>query len=333
MKIAVNGFGRIGRNFLRAFLGDPVACQKAQIVAINIGPSNPHFVAHSFKYDTLLGVYPGSVSMEDDMLVIDGHKIKILAHTDPTSLPWKALAIDWVVEATGKFVKKSEAQKHCTAGARAVLISAPCQDADALVIMGVNESDFDRDQHTIVSAGSCTTNALVPLLQVILSSYKIQAAYMTTVHAYTNDQVLLDVDHKSLRRGRAAALNIIPTTTGASSVVTKVFKELEGKIEGCALRVPVSKVSLCDLSFVVDRPLKKDELNKLFEKAQTTSLKGILSYTQEPLVSADFSNNPHSVIIDGQMTEAVGTLGKVFGWYDNEWAYSCRLKDFLIKYT
>ena len=333
MKIAVNGFGRIGRNFLRAFLEDPQACKKAQIVAINIGPSNPHFVAHSFKYDTLLGVYSGTVAMEGDILVVDGHKIKIFAHTDPTQLPWKDLSVDWVVEATGKFVKKSEAQKHRDAGARAVLISAPSQDADVTVVMGVNESDFNKNEHTVVSAGSCTTNALVPMLQVILSSYKIQAAYMTTVHAYTNDQVLLDVDHKSVRRGRAAALNIIPTTTGASSVVTKVFKELEGKIEGCALRVPVSKVSLCDLSFVADRTLDKNELNELFQKAQNAHLKGILSYTTEPLVSVDFSNNSHSVIIDGLMTETVGTLGKVFGWYDNEWAYSCRLKDFLIKYA
>jgi len=330
MKVALNGFGRIGRNFLRAFLEDAQARKKIQIVALNIGPSNPHFVAHSFKYDTLLGAYHGTVLIEDNSLVIDGYKIALFTEVDPRRLPWKDLSIEWVVEATGKFTKSSDARLHCQAGAQAVLISAPCEGADATIVMGVNEDAFLKGRDTVISLGSCTTNALAPLLKVVAAECEIVSAYMTTVHAYTNDQVLLDVEHKSVRRGRAAALNIIPTSTGASSVVMKLFPELVGKIKGSALRVPVSKVSLVDLSFVTQKPCTKEQLNAFFKQAQS-NLPGILEYTEEPLVSSDFSNNPHSVIVDGLLTETVGNLNKVFGWYDNEWAYSCRLRDFLVK--
>jgi len=330
MNIAINGFGRIGRNLLRVLLEDATALKVVNIVAINIGSASPHFVGHSFKYDTLLGPYQGTVQVEKDILIINDLRIKLVNERDPLKLPWKELEVDWVVEATGKFTTKKEAEKHCTAGAKRVLISAPSEDADATIIMGVNEASFNAQKDTIVSAGSCTTNALVPVLKVLLDSCGIESAYMTTVHAYTNDQSLLDGAHPKVRRGRAAALNIIPTSTGATKVVTKVLPELLGKIEGSALRVPVSKVSLIDLSFVAQKEITMKSLNAALQKAQDGALKNILSFTDQPLVSTDFSFNNNSVIVDGLLTQTVGKLGKIFGWYDNEWAYSCRLKDFLV---
>ena len=331
MNVAISGFGRIGRNFLRVLLQDQEALKKLNIVGINIGPGNPHFVAHSFKYDTLLGMYPGNVKMEGDTLVIDDMRIKILTETDPEKLPWKELNVNWVVESSGKFTQKNLAEKHCNAGAQRVLISAPSKDADATVIMGVNQNSFDDSKDKIVSIGSCTTNALAPLLKVINDKFGIESAYMTTIHSYTNDQVLLDVEHSDIRRGRAAALNIIPTTTGAMKVVEKILPELKGKVAGSALRVPVAKVSLIDLSFVAQKAITKQALNDALTAAQNGPMQGVLAVTDEPLVSVDFSQNDNSVIVDGLLTEVIGSLGKVFGWYDNEWAYSCRLKDFLIK--
>jgi glyceraldehyde 3-phosphate dehydrogenase len=326
--IAINGFGRIGRNFLRSIFNDPQALEKIKVGALNIGPANPHFVAHSFKYDTIMGTFAGPVFMEGNILNINNHKITVYAETDPAKLDWKKDGIEWVVDASGKFTKKADAQKHIKAGAQHVLISAPSPDADVTVILGVNDSAYTDQQ--IVSLGSCTTNAVAPVLKVLNSTFGIESAYMTTVHSYTNNQTLLDVDRSDVRRGRAAALNIIPTTTGATKVVGQVLPELLGKIEGCSLRVPVAKVSLIDLSFVAQKPITVQTINDACSQAAGGAMKNILSITDLELVSSDFGQNNHSVIVDGLLTQTIGTLGKVFGWYDNEWAYSCRLKDFLI---
>jgi glyceraldehyde 3-phosphate dehydrogenase len=331
MKIAINGFGRIGKNFLRTLLQDKAALKKIEIVAINVGPSGIDHIAHAFKYDTLLGVYSGTVSQDNKYLTIDGITIALFGESDPEKLPWKALSIDWVVECSGKFTSKALAQKHQRAGAQKVLVSAPVNDADSTIIMGINEADYKKE-HTIVSLGSCTTNAVVPLLKVVYDTFGIESAYMTTVHAYTNDQVLLDFDKSDLRRSRAGALNIIPTTTGASKTVSTVIPALQGKLEGCSLRVPVAKVSLVDLAIIAQKPVTIHALHQALQKAQSGSLQHILDLTDQPLVSTDFSNNSHSVVVDTLLTSVTGSLLKLFGWYDNEWAYSCRLKDFLIKY-
>lgn len=331
MKIAINGFGRIGKNFLRTLLQDKAALKKIEIVAINVGPSGIDHIAHAFKYDTLLGPYSGTVSQDSKYLTIDGITITLFGESDPEKLPWKALSIDWVVECSGKFTSKALAQKHQRAGAQKVLVSAPVNDADSTIIMGINEADYKKE-HTVVSLGSCTTNAVVPLLKVVHDTFGIESAYMTTVHAYTNDQVLLDFDKSDLRRSRAGALNIIPTTTGASKTVSTIIPALQGKLEGCSLRVPVAKVSLVDLAVIAQKPVTIHALHQALQKAQSGSLQDIIDLTDQPLVSADFSNNSHSVVVDTLLTSVTGSLLKLFGWYDNEWAYSCRLKDFLIKY-
>jgi glyceraldehyde 3-phosphate dehydrogenase len=329
--IGLNGFGRIGRNFLRTIYDSPETSKSIQVAAINVGPADPKFIAHSFKYDTLLGMYPGDVKIDGNYLVINGHKIRIYAEPNPAKIRWSDHAISWVVEASGKFTAREDAALHITAGAQHVLISAPSDNADVTIILGVNDHEYIDQQ--IVSLGSCTTNAVAPMLKVIDRVCGVESAYMTTVHAYTNDQVLLDVDKKDPRRARAAGLNIVPTTTGAMKVVAKVLPQLTGKVEGCAIRVPVAKVSLVDLSFIATQPITKELLHSALEEAKKTDLKNILDITFEPLVSSDFNENDHSVVIDGQMTQVVGRLGKVFGWYDNEWVYSVRLKDFLLKYA
>lgn len=333
LRIAINGFGRIGRNFLRCVMQDPAALQKLRVVAINIGPAKRDYVAHLFKYDSLMGVYQGNATMEGDELIVDGHRIKIIAESDPLAIAWHTFNIDWVVECTGKFTKREGAQKHLDAGAYNVLISAPAHDEDVTIVPGVNDSAFDAKVHHIVSLGSCTTNALAPMLKVLNDTFGIESGFMTTIHAYTNSQVLLDVETKDLRRSRAAALNIIPTTTGAMKVVTKILPELAGKLEGSAIRVPVAKVSLIDLVFTSREPLTAQALNDAFTKASSRGvLQNIMGVTQVPLVSTDFSGDPHSVVIDELLTAVNGErMGKVFGWYDNEWGYSMRLKDFLVK--
>ena len=326
--IGINGFGRIGRNFLRVLMADSEAVKKIKVVALNVGPASKDAVAHSFKYDSILGTYPGMVVLQDNMLIIDGQRIPVYAEVDPVKLEWGKKGVQWVVDVSGKFTKKADAQKHTVAGAQNVLISAPCSDADVTIILGVNSLDYSNQQ--IVSLGSCTTNAVAPILKILDESVGVQSAYMTTIHSYTNDQVLLDVDHSDLRRARAAALNIIPTTTGAMKVVSKVLPQLAGKVDGCSVRVPTAKVSLIDLSFIAKKQITAKSINDLLLKESQGSLKTIVGFTQEPLVSSDFSQDAHSVIIDGMLTAAVGTLGKIFGWYDNEWGYSCRLKDFLL---
>lgn len=330
MKIAINGFGRIGRTFLRTILHDTHAREKIEVVAINIGPANIEFTAHMFKYDTIMGTYHGDVAMRDDTLLIDDRVIKIFAECDPLALKWKELKIDWVVDASGAFTKREKAELHLKAGAQKVLITAPATGEDVSIIPGINHTIYDAKKHTIVSLGSCTTNAFIPMLKVLHDNFGIVNGFMTTVHAYTNSQVLLDVEAKSLRLSRAAALNMIPTTTGASKMLAKVLPELGSLVKASSLRVPVGMVSLVDLTVNTNKQLSADSLNQAFIKAAQSTLKNILYVTDEPLVSSDFKGNSHSVIIDSLSTDAIGNTAKVLGWYDNEWGYSERLKDFLL---
>lgn len=331
MRIAINGFGRIGKSFLRAVLADAQAAKKIEIAAINVGKGDPQAAALALKYDTLMGTFPGSVKYKDGALQIDELTIPVISELNPEQAPWKSLAIDWVVEASGHFTTREGAQKHLNAGAKGVLITAPAHGEDSTIILGVNRENY-KSTDRIVSLGSCTTNALFPMLKVMQDVFGIDRASMTTVHAYTNTQALLDVDAtmKDLRKGRAAALNIVPTSTGAMDVVGRIMPELVGKLMGCALRVPVAKVSLIDLTVWMKRAASAQEINAAFDRTAHSSLDGILAFTREPLVSSDYSGDAHSVIIDGLMTQAQGNVGKIFGWYDNEWGYSVRLKDFLL---
>lgn len=330
MKIAINGFGRIGHAFLRTILKDKHAQSKLEVVAINIGPGNMEFVAHMFKYDTIMGTYHGDVALQNNKLLIDDHSIALFSETDPQAINWGKLGIDWVVDASGHFTHRDKAMLHLQSGAKYVLITAPATGEDISIIPGINQQQFDPKKHKIVSLGSCTTNAFIPMLKVIHDNFGITGGFMTTIHAYTNSQVLLDVEAKSLRLSRAAAQNIIPTTTGASKMIAKVLPELGDKVKASSLRVPVDVVSLVDLTVNTKQPVSVQTLNATFEKAAKTHLKNILAITDEPLVSSDFKGNPHSVTIDGLSTDALGNTAKVFGWYDNEWGYSERLKDFLL---
>ena len=330
LKIAVNGFGRIGRNFVRAVMQDPKASKKLTITAINIGTANPDFIAPMFKHDTLLGPFAGSVATKGDYLIINDHKIKIISQLDARKCNWKALNIDWVVDATGHYTDAKKARDHIKAGAKKVLITAPAKGEDASIIPGVNSDDYNDKKHTIVSLGSCTTNAFMPMLKVLNDAFGVVKGYMTTVHAYTNSQVLLDVEAKDLRESRAAALNIIPTSTGASKMLAKVMPELGDKIISSSLRVPVGKVSLIDLVLILKKAATAKQINEAFTKASNGDLKNILAVTTQELVSSDFSGANPSVTIDTLLTQAQGHMVKVNGWYDNEWAYSQRLKDFLL---
>jgi glyceraldehyde 3-phosphate dehydrogenase len=330
IRVAISGFGRIGRNFLRTILQDKNAQKYLDVVAINIGPAKKDFIAHMFQYDTILGKYPGKVYLDGDELVIDNHRIKIIAALDPKQCDWKSLGIDWVVESSGKFTNGPDAMQHVQAGAKKVLITAPAKEEDIAIIPGVNEERYDKTKHTIVSLGSCTTNAFIPLVKVLHEAFTITRGFMTTVHAYTNSQVLLDVENKDVRKSRAAALNVIPTTTGASKMLVKIMPELEGRIQAIALRVPVAKVSLIDFVFDTKQELTVEKIHGACKKAMKGHMKNIMDITMEPLVSSDFGGTHYSVIVDGLLTGAIGSLGKIFGWYDNEWGYSERLKDFLI---
>ncbi len=328
MRIALNGFGRIGKTFLRVLLTTEHPCE---LVAINVGPADPHEIAYAIKYDSLLGTYQPAVEYADGILLLDGRKVVVLAQPDALQLPWKKLEIDWVVDASGAFTHATDAQKHCAAGAKKVLITAPAHGADATIIPGVNQEAYKPRSQKILSLGSCTTNALLPILKVIHDVYDIDYAWMTTDHAYTNSQRLLDInpEKKDPRRSRAAALNIVPTTSGALGVVGLVMPDLAGRVSGCALRVPVPLVSLLDVTFTTRKKVEKQELNAVFVREAESSMKDIIAVSDAPLVSNDFMHNSHSVIIDADMTHVCGPLGKVFGWYDNEWGYSCRLRDFL----
>lgn len=332
MRIAINGFGRIGKTFLRALLADSKALEVLEIAVINVGKGDPSAAAFALKYDTLMGTYPGSISYKDGKLHVNDLVIPVISELDPAKAPWKSYAIDWVVEASGHFTTRDGASKHRAAGAQAVLITAPARGEDITIIPGVNQQLYIPEKHTIVSLGSCTTNAFFPMLKVINDAFGIEKAFMTTIHAYTNTQALLDVDatEKDLRKGRAAALNIVPTSTGAMQVVERVLPALLGKVAGSSLRVPVSKVSLIDLTVLLETQVTVDTVNRAFEMAAQGPLKNIVDYSREPLVSSDYAGNSHSVIIDSLMTSALGSSAQVFGWYDNEWGYSERLKDFLL---
>lgn len=330
MRIAINGFGRIGRTFLRTLLQDHEAQKKCTVVAINIGPAKIETVAHMFKYDTIMGTYPGTVTLAGDALKIDGYEIKVYAIKDAQDLPWEKLHIDWVVDASGRFTERDQAEFHLKAGAKHVLITAPAQGDDVSIIPGVNSEQFDPEKHAIVSLGSCTTNAFIPMLKVIHEEFGIVSGFMTTVHAYTNSQVLLDVEGESLRLSRAAALNIIPSTTGAAKMLAKVMPEIGNAIKAASIRVPVGIVSLIDLTVTTEKEISVASLNKAFVDAADDYLHNILTVSHEPLVSSDYRGNFHSVTIDAMSTDVVGKTAKIMGWYDNEWGYSCRLKDFLM---
>ena len=329
IKFAINGFGRIGRNVLRAMFKYGFD-KELDCVAVN-DLADAQTLAHLFKYDSIHGTFDGDVSVENDTIVINGKKIKSLAKRNIEDLPWKDLGVDIVLESTGIFRDKESASKHIESGAKKVIISAPGKNVDVTVVLGVNENDYDSDKHNIISNASCTTNCLAPVAKVLNDNFGIEKGLMTTVHAYTGDQRILDMPHKDLRRARAAALSMIPTTTGAAQAVGLVLPELNGKLSGMAIRVPTPNVSLVDLSVVLKKSASVDEINKVIKQASETSLKGILAYSEEPLVSIDYKGNPNSSIFDALSTASMDNFVKVVSWYDNEWGYSTRCVD-LISY-
>ena len=326
MKIGINGFGRTGRQVLRTTMERYPG--KLEVVAVNTR-SDVETSAHLFKYDTNYGTYPGTVEAQDGAISIDGQRIIAFAEANPEQIPWSEAGVDVVVESTGSFTDATSASGHLKGGAKKVIISAPAKGEDITIVLGVNEELYRPSEHTIVSNASCTTNCIAPMVKVLQDSFGIKHGLMSTVHAYTNDQQILDKSHKDLGRSRAAAQNIIPTTTGAAKVVGMIMPELEGRIHGLAFRVPVSTVSATDFVAELNRPTSVDEVNAAFQKAAQGAMKGILDYTEEPLVSSDFKGNPHSCVIDGLTTIVVdGTMVKVVGWYDNEWGYATRIADF-----
>ncbi len=329
VRVAVNGFGRIGRNFLRTSWATP----EFEIVALN-DITDAKTLAHLLKYDSVHGVFQSDVKAGNGCIVADGKEIKVSAVTDPEKLPWKDLGVDVVVESTGRFVDRLSASKHLDAGAQWVIISAPAKEPDATICMGVNEEIFDPAKHRIISNASCTTNCLAPVAKVLHNEFGIVRGLMTTIHSYTNDQRILDLPHKDLRRARAAAMNMIPTTTGAAKAVGLVLPELKGKLNGMAIRVPTPNVSVVDLVAELGRETTADEINAAFRKYAEGPMKGILQYSAEPLVSGDFNGNPHSSIVDSALTMVLdGKMAKVLSWYDNEWGYSTRMRDLIIYIT
>jgi glyceraldehyde 3-phosphate dehydrogenase len=322
IRVAINGFGRIGKTVLRTILADPEARKQIHVVAINVGPTKDKDIAHYFKYDTIMGTYPGTLA--------DARVERIIAEADPLKLPWKELSIDWVIECTGHFTTRDGAAQHLQAGARKVLISAPATGEDITVIPGVNMDAYDAAKHHVISLGSCTTNAVVPTVAVLHKHFGIVSGYMSTVHAVTNTQALLDVQIGDARRSRAAMLNMVPTTTGAMDVLGKIFPELGSVFAGHSIRVPIATVSLLDLAVVLRKKASVADIHAAFAQEAQGKLKNILDHTNEPLVSSDFRGNSHSVIIDTTLTRVVDATAKIFGWYDNEWAYSERLKDFVL---
>ncbi|WP_441249808.1 type I glyceraldehyde-3-phosphate dehydrogenase [Kitasatospora sp. McL0602] len=321
IRVGINGFGRIGRNFFRA-----VKAQGADIEIVGVNDlTDTRTLAHLLKYDSILGTFQGEVSHTADSITVDGHTFKVVAERDPANLPWAELGADVVIESTGIFTKAEAAKKHLVAGAKKVIISAPATDEDVTIVMGVNDEKYDAAKHDIISNASCTTNCVAPLAKVLLENFGIVKGLMTTVHAFTNDQVTLDFPHKDLRRARAASLNIIPTSTGAAKATALVLPELKGKLDGTSLRVPVPTGSITDLVVTLEREVTVEEVNAAFQKASEGSLKGILEYTEDPIVSSDIVNSPFSTIFDSLMTMVQGNQVKVFGWYDNEWGYSNRL--------
>jgi len=323
VKVGINGFGRIGRNFFRAAYQDPAL----EIVAVN-DITDAATLAHLLKYDSIHGRFEEKVEVRDGSLVVAGKAVKVFAAKDPAELPWKQLGVEVVIESTGKFTDREGAEKHLQAGARRVLISAPAKNPDATFVLGVNEKSYDPAKHRIISNASCTTNCLAPVAKVLLDSFGIERGLMTTIHAYTNDQRILDLPHKDLRRARAAAVSMIPTTTGAAKAVALVIPELKGKLDGMAIRVPTANVSLVDLTVELSKAATAEEVNAAVKKAAEGPLKGILRYVEEPLVSIDFNHTPYSSEFDALSTKVIaGKMVKVLAWYDNEWGYSCRMAD------
>lgn len=327
-RIGINGFGRIGRQVLRAI--NEKYPDKLEVVAIN-DLTDTKTNAHLLKYDSNYGGYPGKVEATDDSIVIDGKKVRVISERDPAKIPWRDFGVEIVVEATGLFTQGPKAAGHMEGGAKKVLITAPAKDEDITIVLGVNEGKYDPASHHIISNASCTTNCVAPVVKVLHESFGVIKGLMSTIHAYTNDQTVLDTVHKDLRRARAAALNIIPTTTGAAKAVTQVLPELKGKIDGLAYRVPTPAVSVCDFTADLGKDVTAEEVNEAFRKAAEGSLKGILEYCDEPLVSSDFKGNPASSIVDSLATIVVGgNMVKVLSWYDNEWAPSVRIADLAV---
>jgi glyceraldehyde 3-phosphate dehydrogenase len=328
VRVGINGFGRIGRNVFRAA---QAAEADIEWVAVNDLTDN-ETLAHLLRYDSILGPYPGTIELVDDGLVVDGKKILVKAERDPADLGWADLGVDVVLESTGFFTKREAAAKHLEAGAKKVIISAPASGEDVTVVLGVNFDTYDKDSHDVISNASCTTNCLAPFAKTVHEAVGIEHGLMTTIHAYTADQNLQDGPHKDLRRARAAAMNLVPTSTGAAKAVGLVLPELNGRLHGFAVRAPVPTGSLVDLTFVSSRETTVDEVNGAFAEAAGAELEGILQYTEDPIVSSDIVGNPHSSIVDGQLTSVMeGTLVKVVSWYDNEWGYSNRCVDVLQK--
>jgi glyceraldehyde 3-phosphate dehydrogenase len=326
-KVAINGFGRIGRLFFRTSMMQ----KDFEIVAVN-DITSPHTLAHLLKYDSVFGKLDRNITVEDDGMVIDGREVKISALKNPEELPWKELGVDLVLESTGLFRKREDAQKHLAAGAKRVVISAPATNPDITIVLGVNDGEYKPDAHHIISNASCTTNCVAPPVKILHDKYRVLKGNMTTVHSYTNDQRILDLPHKDLRRARAAAINIIPTTTGAAKAIGLVIPELAGKISGSSLRVPTPDVSLVDLVVSLEKPTSVDELKNDFSRAAQGPMKDILEYSELPLVSTDIIGNSHSSIIDAEfLTVIEGSLVKVLAWYDNEWGYASRLRDLIGK--
>ena len=327
INVGINGFGRIGRNFFRAALSNP----NINIVGINDLTDNAT-LAHLLKYDSILGRLGLEVSHTEDTITVGGKTIKVFAERDPAALPWASVGAQIVVESTGHFTKAADAKKHISAGAKKVIISAPATDEDITIVMGVNHENYDGSKHHVISNASCTTNCLAPMAKVLNDNFGIVRGLMTTVHAYTNDQVILDFPHKDLRRARAAAQNIIPTSTGAAKAISLVLPELKGKLDGYALRVPVPTGSATDLTVELEKEASAAEINAAIKAAANGALKGFLSYTEDPIVSTDIVTDPSSCIFDAGVTKVIGKTAKVLGWYDNEWGYSNRLVD-LIAYV
>ena len=327
IRVGINGFGRIGRNFFRA-----VQASQAPIVIVAVNDlGNIKTMAHLLKYDSVLGILPNDIKPFDDGINIDGKILKVLQHRDPKDLPWAALGVDVVIESTGFFTDRDKAAAHLDAGAPIVIVSAPSAGADATFVYGVNHKDFDRSKHKVVSNASCTTNCFVPMVKVLDDAFGVENGLMTTIHAYTGDQQLVDGPHSDLRRARGAAINIIPTGTGAARATSLVLEAMKGKLDGTSLRVPVPTGSITDFVAVLKSSPTKDEINAAFKKAADGPLKGVLEYTDAPIVSSDVVTNPHSCVFDSDLTMTMGNLVKVLGWYDNEWGYSNRLVD-LIKH-
>ena len=328
VKVGINGFGRIGRNFFRAAYKDP----SLEIVAVN-DITDAKTLAHLLKYDSIHGRFGEPVSVKENAIVVAGKEIQVLASKDPAELPWGKLGVEVVIESTGKYTEREGAEKHLKAGAKRVLISAPAKGEDATFVMGVNEKTFDPAKHRIISNASCTTNCLAPVAKVLLDTFGIERGLMTTIHSYTNDQRILDLPHKDLRRARAAAMSMIPTTTGAAKAVSLVIPELKGKLDGMAIRVPTPNVSVVDLTVELSKTATAEEINAAMKKAAEGPMKGILQYVDEPVVSIDFNHDACSSAFDSLCTKVIaGKMAKVLAWYDNEWGYSCRMVD-LAKYV